>query len=71
MQERWVQALGWKDLLKEETATYSVFLPRKPNRQKSLVGYSPWGCKRVGHDLVTKQQRQTGLEGLEVTTNNS
>ena len=21
-------------------------------------GYSPWGCKRVGHDLATKQQQQ-------------
>ena len=22
--------------------------------QRSLVGYSPWGCKRVGQDLATK-----------------
>ena len=22
----------------------------------SLSGYSPWGHKRIGHDLVTKQQ---------------
>ena len=22
---------------------------------KELVGYSPWGCKRVAHDLGTKQ----------------
>ena len=22
-----------------------VFLPRKPHGQRSLVGYSPWGCK--------------------------
>ena len=36
----------------------SVFLPGKPHGQKSLVGYSPWGCKRVGHNLVTKQQIQ-------------
>ena len=21
------------------------------------MGYSPWGCKRVGHDLATKQQQ--------------
>ena len=21
------------------------------------MGYSPWGCKRAGHDLVTKQQQ--------------
>ena len=24
-----------------------VFLPRKPHRQRSLVGYSPWGCKEL------------------------
>ena len=29
-----------------------VFLPGKFHGQRSLVGYSPWGCKRVGHDLV-------------------
>ena len=25
-----------------------------PHRQRSLAGYSPWDCKRTGHDLVTK-----------------
>ena len=34
----------------------TVFLPGKSHGQRSLVGYSPWGHKRVGHDLVTKQQ---------------
>ena len=29
-----------------------------PNGQRSLVGCSPWGHKRVGRDLVTKQQQQ-------------
>ena len=24
--------------------------------QRNMVGYSPWGLKRVGHNLVTKQQ---------------
>ena len=23
--------------------------------QRSLVGYSPWGLKRIRHDLATKQ----------------
>ena len=27
-----------------------------PQGQKSLVGYSPWGCKRVGHNLATNKQ---------------
>ena len=35
-----------------------VFLPGKSHGQRSLVGYSPWGCKRVGDDLVTEQQQQ-------------
>ena len=33
-----------------------VFLPGKFHGQRSLVGFSPWGCKNVGHDLVTKEQ---------------
>ena len=35
-----------------------VFLPRKSHRPRSMAGYSPWGCKRFGHNLVTKQQQQ-------------
>ena len=31
-----------------------AFLPGKFHGQRSLVGYSPLGCKRVGHDLATK-----------------
>ena len=27
-----------------------VFLPTESLGQRSLVGYSPWGHKRVGHD---------------------
>ena len=33
-----------------------VFLPEKFQGQRTLVGYSPWGCKSVRHNLVTKQQ---------------
>ena len=35
-----------------------VFLPEKSHGQRSLMGYSPQGHKRVGHVLVTKQQQQ-------------
>ena len=34
-----------------------VSLPGKSHGQKSLVGYTPWGHKRVGHNLVTNQQQ--------------
>ena len=31
-----------------------VLMPGKSHGQRSLVGYSPRGCKRVRHKLVTK-----------------
>ena len=34
-----------------------VFLPGKSHGQRSLVGCSPWGHRRVRCDLVTKQQQ--------------
>ena len=34
-----------------------VFLPGKSHGQRSLAGYSSWGCKRFGHNLATKQQQ--------------
>ena len=37
-------------------ATHSSILAWKTHGQRSLLGYSPWGHKRVGHDLATKQQ---------------
>ena len=46
-----------------------VFLPVKSHGQRSLVVYSPWGCKRVRHDLETKQQQRgiKGTSGIKVT----
>ena len=35
----------------------AVFLPGEFHGQRSLVGYHPWGHKRVRHSLVTKQQQ--------------
>ena len=45
MQETRVCSLGWEDPLEEEMAAHSIFLPGEFNGQRSLVGYSPWGCK--------------------------
>ena len=36
----------------------AVFSPGNSHGQRSLVGYSPGGHKRVRHDLVTKQPQQ-------------
>ena len=37
--------LGGEDPLDEEMATHFVFLPRESRGQRSLAGYSPWGCR--------------------------
>ena len=61
--ETWVCSLGWEDPLEKGMATHSSILVwRIPwteeagglqsiefHGQRSLVGYSPWGCK-AGHD---------------------
>ena len=44
-QEMQVQSLGWEDLLEEEMATHSIFLPGKFHGQRSLGGCSGWGRK--------------------------
>jgi len=41
---------------KKKMASTAVFLPGKSHGQERLAGHSPWGRKRVGHDLTTKQQ---------------
>ena len=53
-EEMWVQSLDQEDLLEKEMATHSSVLPGRSHGQRSLVGYSPWVCKRVGHDSGTK-----------------
>ena len=38
-------------------AAHFSMLAGKSHGQRSRVGYSPWGHKRVGYDLATKQQQ--------------
>ena len=47
MQETGIQPLGWEDLLRK------VFLPGEFHGQRSLAGYSPWGCKESDEWLST------------------
>ena len=44
-QETWVQSQSLEDTLEEEMATHSSILAWGIHGQRSLVGYSPWGCK--------------------------
>ena len=51
----------WEDLLEKEMAIYSIlFLPRKSHGERSLVGYSPRSCRRVGHNLSSEQHYSLG-----------
>ena len=53
LRETWVQSLGQKDPLEKGMAPTPVFLPGEFQGQRSLAGYSPWGCK----ELDTTEQR--------------
>ena len=48
----WVRKMPWR----RKWQPTPVFLPGKSYGQKSLVGYSPLGHKRVRLDLERKQQ---------------
>ena len=50
----WVGKIPWR----RKWQPTLVFLLGKSHGQRSLVGYSPWGHKRVRHDLATKLQQQ-------------
>ena len=50
----WVQKIPWR----RDWLPTPVFLPGEFHGQRSLVGYSPWGC-RVSHDWT---QNETGKE---------
>ena len=56
MQETWVWFVGQEDLWKRKWQPIPVFLPGNSHGQRSLAGHSPWGHKRVKHNLAIKQQ---------------
>ena len=45
MRETWVWSLGWEDPYRRAWQLIPVFLHGESQGQRSLVGYSPWGCK--------------------------
>ena len=53
-----MRSLGWKIPWKRKWQPTSVFLPGEAQGERGLVGYSLRGCKRVRHDLATKQQHR-------------
>ena len=55
MQETRVSLLGREDPLKKGMATHSSILAWEITQTEESGGYSPWGHKRVRHDLETKK----------------
>ena len=51
----WVRKIPWRG----KWQPTPVFLPGKTCGQRSLVGYSPWARRRVGHNLATEQEQQS------------
>ena len=49
----------WKLWSRRESQPNIELLPGKSHGQRSLAGYSPLCCKRVGLDLATNQQQNT------------
>ena len=47
MWETRVQSLGWEDPPEKEMVTHSSTLAWKIHGPRSLVGYSPWGCREL------------------------
>ena len=62
MQERRHRRCGcdpWvRKIQEKEMATHSSILAGNSHGQRNLVGYSPRGHRRVGYDLMTKEQQQ-------------
>ena len=49
----WVRKIPWR----RKWQLTPVFFPGKSHGQRILEDYSPWGYRRVKHDLATKQQQ--------------
>ena len=63
-----VQSLGQKDPLENGMATHSSILAWEILWTEQTGRYSPWGCKRVRHDLTTKRQRMNNRQDKDSFT---
>jgi len=61
MQETWVQSLDQEEPLEKKMATHCSILAWEISWTEDPGRSSPWGCKRVRHNLATKQQQVTEL----------
>ena len=51
----WVRKSPWR----RQWQPTPVFLPGESHGQRNLMGYSPWGCKRVRHNWATNTHTHT------------
>ena len=51
----WVGKMPWR----RKWQPTPILFPGKSHGQRSLTGYRPWGCRRVRHNLATKQQQES------------
>ena len=58
----WVGKIPWR----RKWQPTPVFLPGKAHGQRNLVSYSPWGRRRLGHDLATQQQQHRRFTGKNI-----
>ena len=56
--DSWVSKISWRRKLQPTP----VFLLGKSHGQRSLVGYSPWGRKRVGHDWTANNNNKNTMQ---------
>ena len=48
VRETWVSCLGWEDPLEKEGTGYPLLYScGESNGQRSLAGYTPWGCTEL------------------------
>ena len=72
LQETWFQSDPWvrKIAWRRKWQPTPVFLPNMSYGERSLVGYSPWGCKRVRHDNYTAENSMNNLCNVPSTEPN-
>ena len=70
MQEMRARSLGQEDPLEKEMEPAPLFFPGESHGQRSLAGYSPWGCKESDmiehackHTMTYKEGGQLCLSG--------
>ena len=54
----------WEDPLEKEMTSIPVFLPGKSPGQRSLVCYSPWGCRES--DTTEQPDHKDAVEHCEI-----